>query len=246
MDILLIFLILIELILISIFLYRVCQQHFPTIITAFGGASSLLKTKSRGPQNSPKDVLNLPKDILNVFLDERNFYYATKDMGKLKTTTSPLSLLKQYLHKQYPKKRIKMHIITKNSNMVDYIDELDEYENRYDWGEDTLYIANTTYDTEIISQTSKNHHLRGRDDFLALLLALEHLDNNENILIISNDKMRDVDKMYEMPEFNMIKIYKDSIDKRHINPSKYKSLVARFKKLINNSNQKIDIPILTS
>lgn len=197
--------------------------------TAILGGFDILKNYFQGSKESLKP-------ILNVFLDERNFYYATGNIDE------PLNKLKNYLKKQYPKYQILMHIITKNTNKIDYEDEIDTYEDRYDL-DDILYIANTTYDTEKISKESKTHHLRGRDDFLAILLALEHMDRGEKVLIISNDHFKDVEKMFEMPAFNMIQIYKDSIEKRHINPSKYKNTI-RFKKIVNDTNLKIPIPSL--
>jgi hypothetical protein len=248
-----ILLFLLLLVLIGIFICLIKWGPKALNSTVLGGAVKII---AQTQSEEPIDILNNPDDILNVFLDERNFYYLTRDLiSKRKKTNktrnskkdkynTPLSLLKKYLHKKYPTRRIKMHIITKNTNQIDYIDELDEYENRYDWGEDSLYIANTTFDTEIISQTSKNHHLRGRDDLLALILALEHLDKGENILIISNDKYRDFNILYEMPEFNMIHMYKNQINKRHINPAKFRFTAPRFKKIIDE--YKIEIPDLST
>lgn len=193
------------------------------------------------------------KDIkpLHVFLDERNFYYYAKKSnntinnnphGKSKSETS-LKKLKQYLKKRY-NRQIIMHIITKNTNGVDFSKELDEYTTRYDTSQtstDILHIANTVYDTEKISNTRDKHHLRGRDDFLAILLAYEYLDKGNDILIISNDKFRDIPQMYQMPEFNEITMSQGQIiNQRHINPSRFR-FSALLKRIIDNPNTKISI-----
>jgi hypothetical protein len=237
MNILTIFVVIIAIITTGIGLYYFIRylienghkpQLFSTISSIIGGKEKRNKTP-----------------ILNVFLDERNFYFATHTGNVYNKTLQPtftLDQLKKYLKEKYPQKVIKMHIITKNSNTVNYTDEFDSYDDRYNSDTDILYIANTTYDTEKISKTSNTHHLRGRDDFLALLLALEYLDKGEEILIISNDKFKDMPFMYEMPAFNMIRIDGENIEKRHINPSKYKYMQNRFKKIIDNPKLKIEIP----
>ena len=232
MNIFVILLLLIAIIL-GVFIIHQCIAKVPNI-SALGGLAPMFMGGREGPL--------LP--ILNVFLDERNFYYSTqiyqsKDKYKILET---LNKLRKYLGKKYPKYRIKMHIVTKNKNTIDYIDMFDDYRDRYDPRVDILYIANTTYDTEIISQNSKTHHLKGRDDFLILVLALEHMDKGEHILIISNDKYRDFPYLYQMPEFNMIRIDGNNIEKRHINPSKYRFYISQFKKIIENPELKISIP----
>lgn len=165
---------------------------------------------------------------LNVFLDERNFWhFATSQIPQPKMA---LNLLRDYLQRAHPSKKIQMHIVTKNSNQLNYTDELYKLKARAG-PDDILYIANTVFDTNKISQSQAKHHLRGRDDFLMLLMALEHQDRGEDVLVLSNDNFRDVDKMHEISPFNAIVLHRDKLDKRHIDPIRFR-YTERLKRLV--------------
>ena len=180
---------------------------------------------------------------LDVFLDERNFYYSTFNIK------NAYQKLKQKLAAQYPKCNIQMHIVTKNTNGVDYEDELDNYYNilssRGGNGasdNDYIHVAATTYDINL-KNPQMYHYVKERDDLLLLILASEYKQTG-NVLIISNDNFKDIDDMYKMPEFNAITLLGHSIiERRHINPSSKKYDIHIYRQLTNSPN-KISIPRL--
>lgn len=230
-SLLLFFLLLVVFVILFAIRFHSSGWNSQSIAGYLGGAIAHIQNHSKTDIQKQAQI-----PILNVFLDERNFYHSTKNDG---SQIDMLNRLKHAIQAQFPMHNILMHVITKNSNKTDYIDEFEKYEDRYDI-DDVLYVANTTYDTEKISKEAKTHHLRGRDDFLTILLTLEHIDKGEKSIIISNDNYKDVDQMFEMPAFNMIRVYKNGIEKRHINPSKYK-YSTRFKKIVTNPDIKFTI-----
>lgn len=200
--------------------------------------SKLLKTVSKiSPKIYVGDYLNLFSDFREMKYKKENVdFHQVKHNNKEKDTIEFFEL--------FFTKYIQYVNINKNSNFIFVMKKITNYD-------DILYKILETYNTInirfiIIESKYENITLdKNKDDFLCQYLFKFLVMNNDNCILISNDKYRDRDayiKIFQDSNLNSIKVIQKQQNKLVIENLELKFETSICKSLLNEKYRRTVIP----
>ena len=200
--------------------------------------SKLLKTVSKiSPNIYVGDYLNLFSDFREMKYKKENVdFHQVKHNNKEKDTIEFFEL--------FFTKYIQYVNINKNSNFIFVMKKITNYD-------DVLYKILETYNTInirfiIIESKYENITLdKNKDDFLCQYLFKFLVMNNDNCILISNDKYRDRDayiKIFQDSNLNSIKVIQKQQNKLVIENLELKFETSICKSLLNEKYRRTVIP----
>lgn len=164
------------------------------------------------------NIWDQPPDnnTIHVIVDEQNIVYGFTHPDKI------IKALYDELHEKYKTlgyKRTVMHVVTKVEHASTIYDKIINKNL-------ILYIAKPIKKNNHVNM----HHLRGYDDLMALIITADLYKSLNDVVVVSNDKFRDVTKFTDIAPFTVTK-YNSITTTQKINPIDYKSYMSLFKKL---------------